>query len=84
MSGFDDLKAAVAATASTLTTVSTDLGTVSGKIDTAIALIQSLRQSGGLSDADAEALAQTLTGSQQTITAAQTSLDAEADKLAGA
>lgn len=84
MSGVDDLKAAVASTSATLATVSTDLGTVSGKIDNAIALIQQLRQGGGLSDADAEALAQTLAGSQTTITTAQTSLDTEANKLAGA
>lgn len=84
MSGVDDLKAAVASTATNLTTVSTDLGAVSGKIDTAIALIQSLRQSGGLSDADAEQLAQTLQGANTQVSAAQASLDAEADKLAGA
>lgn len=83
MSGVDDLKAAVASTVTTLNTVSTDLGDVSTKIDTAIALIEQLKQNGTLSDADAEALAQSLTGAQTTITTAQASLDTEAGKLAG-
>lgn len=63
MSGVDDLKAEIG-------TIATDLTAEQDVINQVIAKLQG----GGLSDADAEALAQQLKGSADNITAATTSL----------
>ena len=78
MAGVDDLKAAVAAIATALVALSTS---ITNEIAEVTAVITKLQQGGGLSDADAEALAQQLQGSVTNLTAAQGSLDAETQKL---
>lgn len=77
MAGIDDLKAAVASTAAEITAASTSISTEIAAVEAAIAKLQA----GGLSDADAEALAQTLQGSVTNLTTAQGTLDAETTKL---
>lgn len=67
MAGIDDLKTAVAAVAAGVTQAVTD-------INTAIALIAKLKASGGLSDADAEALATTLNSAVTGLATADTAL----------
>ena len=67
MSGVDDLNAAVA-------TIASDLTAEGVQIQAVITALQNAGQSGGLTDAQAEALAQQLTSSAGVITAATTAL----------
>src|SRR5271167_953842 len=70
MSGVSDLQAAVAAVQSEQTALSTLIGTVITDIQAAIAAIAAFQAGGGLSDAAAEVLSQSLSAA---VTSLQTS-----------
>jgi hypothetical protein len=67
MSGVTDLQTAVQTIAAGVTQAVTD-------INTAVTLIQQLKSTGGLSDADAETLAQTLTSAATSLSTADSAL----------
>ena len=77
MSGFDDLKAAVE---SLKTVVQQETDAVNLEITTVNAVIAQLKQ-GGLSDADAEALAQSLQGAVTNLSASVTNLNNESQSV---
>lgn len=80
MSGVEDLKASVSALQSEVTTLQTSITNSIAAQELILTEIQNLKNNGGLSDADAETLAQSVNASVTALQTSGGSLDAETTK----